>query len=46
MRTAGPALHARSLLTRLRHQLALVGFRRFRERVSLIEMLRHLDKLL
>jgi succinate-semialdehyde dehydrogenase/glutarate-semialdehyde dehydrogenase len=46
MRTAGSALHARSLLTRLRHQLALMGFRRFRERVSLVEMLRHLDKLL
>jgi succinate-semialdehyde dehydrogenase/glutarate-semialdehyde dehydrogenase len=46
MRAAGPALHARSLLTRLRSQLALAGFRRFRERVSLVELLRRLDKLL
>jgi succinate-semialdehyde dehydrogenase/glutarate-semialdehyde dehydrogenase len=45
MATAGPALHARSRLRRVRSQLALVGFGRFWRRVSAFQLVRNLDKL-
>jgi succinate-semialdehyde dehydrogenase/glutarate-semialdehyde dehydrogenase len=42
---AGPALHAASLWTRLRHQVRLLASRRFRARVSLRALLKHADRL-
>ena len=41
----GPALHAGSLWSRLRHQARLLGSRRFRGRVSLRALLKHADRL-
>jgi acyl-CoA reductase-like NAD-dependent aldehyde dehydrogenase len=46
MQDAGPALHARSLLTRLGHQLKLLTSARFWTRISPLSLLRNLDKLL
>jgi succinate-semialdehyde dehydrogenase/glutarate-semialdehyde dehydrogenase len=43
--TAGPALHARSLWSRLRHQARLLASRRFRARVRLRTLLKHADRL-
>ncbi len=43
--TANHALHAHSLLSRLRHQVALLGFRRFWQRARLGAILRNLGKL-
>jgi succinate-semialdehyde dehydrogenase/glutarate-semialdehyde dehydrogenase len=45
MAAAGPALHARSFFTRVRHQLALLGSARFWSRLSPLSLLRNLDKL-
>jgi len=45
MTTAGRALHARSLATRLRNQLALATRARFWGRMKLFGLLRNLDKL-
>jgi succinate-semialdehyde dehydrogenase/glutarate-semialdehyde dehydrogenase len=42
---AGPALHAASLWSRLRHQARLLRARRFRGRVSLLALLKHADRL-
>ena len=44
-RAAGPALSARSLWSRLRHNLGLLASRRFRARVSLRALLQHADRL-
>jgi acyl-CoA reductase-like NAD-dependent aldehyde dehydrogenase len=46
MSTANRALHSRSFFTRIAHQLGLVRFGRFWQRVSLPSLLRNLDKLL
>jgi succinate-semialdehyde dehydrogenase/glutarate-semialdehyde dehydrogenase len=46
MGTANRALHARSLFSRIAHQLAFVRFGRFWRRVSPLSLLRNLDKLL
>ena len=46
MATANRALHSRSLLTRIVHQLGFVRFARFWRRVSPLSLLRNLDKLL
>jgi succinate-semialdehyde dehydrogenase/glutarate-semialdehyde dehydrogenase len=43
--SAGPALYAGSLWSRLRHQARLLGSRRFRRRVSLRALLKHADRL-
>ena len=43
--SAGPALHARSAWTRLRHLARLLGSPRFRGRVSLGALLKHADRL-
>jgi succinate-semialdehyde dehydrogenase/glutarate-semialdehyde dehydrogenase len=43
--SAGPALHARSAWSRLRHLARLVGSPRFRGRVSLRALLKHADRL-
>jgi len=43
--SAGPALHAGSLWSRLRHQARLLASRRFRGRVSLRALLKHADRL-
>jgi succinate-semialdehyde dehydrogenase/glutarate-semialdehyde dehydrogenase len=43
--SAGPALHARSLWSRLRHQARLLASRRFRGRVRLRALLEHADRL-
>jgi succinate-semialdehyde dehydrogenase/glutarate-semialdehyde dehydrogenase len=43
--SAGPALHARSPWTRLRHLARLLGSSRFRRRVSLRALLKHADRL-
>lgn len=45
MSAAGPALHARSFVTRVRNQLALAGRARFWSRLSPLNLLRNLDKL-
>jgi succinate-semialdehyde dehydrogenase/glutarate-semialdehyde dehydrogenase len=45
MSTANAALHASGFFTRLRAQLRLLGFRRFLQRVSLVEMIKNADKL-
>jgi succinate-semialdehyde dehydrogenase/glutarate-semialdehyde dehydrogenase len=42
---AGPALHAASVWSRLRHQARLLASRRFRARVSLRALLQHADRL-
>jgi succinate-semialdehyde dehydrogenase/glutarate-semialdehyde dehydrogenase len=42
--SAGPALYARSLWSRLRHTARLLGSRRFRRRVSLRALLKHADR--
>jgi hypothetical protein len=42
---AGPALHAGSLWSRLRHQARLLRSRRFRGRVRLRAILKHADRL-
>jgi succinate-semialdehyde dehydrogenase/glutarate-semialdehyde dehydrogenase len=46
MSTANRALHARSLFARIGSELQLVRFARFWRRVSLLSLLRNLDKLL
>ena len=43
--SAGPALHARSAWSRLRHLARLLGSPRFRGRVSLGALLKHADRL-
>jgi len=43
--SAGPALYAGSLWSRLRHTARLLGSRRFRRRVSLSALLKHADRL-
>jgi len=45
MSTANAALHAPGFFTRLRAQIRLLGFRRFLQRVSLVEMIKNADKL-
>ena len=45
MQTAGRALHGRSLVTRLRNQLALASRSRFWRRINLFSLFRNLDKL-
>ncbi len=45
MTAANPALHARSLVARLRHQLGLAASARFWNRLSPLDLLRNLDKL-
>jgi len=39
------AVHERSLLKKLRHQARLLASRRFLGRVSLLDVLAHVDKL-
>jgi succinate-semialdehyde dehydrogenase/glutarate-semialdehyde dehydrogenase len=41
----GPAMHAASLWSRLRHQARLLASRRFRGRVSLRALIQHADRL-
>ncbi|HEY3120184.1 MAG TPA: aldehyde dehydrogenase family protein [Vicinamibacteria bacterium] len=43
---ANPAIHARSLMRKLRAQLQLIASRRFRGRVSLSSLLSRIDRLL
>ena len=45
MSVANRSLHARTFARRLRDLVALVGFRRFRQRVRVGGILRHIDKL-
>jgi len=45
MADAGPALHARGLVARLRSGLRLLGSRRFRARVRLRDLLKNADRL-
>ncbi len=45
MSTANAALHAPGYFARLRAQIRLLGFRRFLQRVSLVEMIKNADKL-
>ncbi len=45
MSTANKALHAPSFFARMRAQMRLLGFRRFLQRVSLVEMVKNADKL-
>jgi succinate-semialdehyde dehydrogenase/glutarate-semialdehyde dehydrogenase len=45
MTAANESMHAPTVLGRLRHLLALAGFRRFRQRVRIGGLLRNIDKL-